>query len=170
MAESKEERDERVSREAVDAFRKLQDDGQKWAEEHREEQDVAHESDEEAAERVNVVRRSMMFGDMPTDPTTGDPQVPVNDQEGATVSVAEADAAEDLNDEDADEGQSLNERARQDSHGLTEEQRADAADSEPASQDDGAPTGKTTAQEKKDEGKKTAKEEVKDEKKSSSKK
>jgi hypothetical protein len=140
MAESQEERNERVSRDAIEAAREFTEDQQKWADENRDDAEVAPESEEEAAERVASVRRAMAFGDMPTDPTTGDPQVPVNDQEGATVSEAEADFAAQSGDEEA-QSQDATEKARQDSHGLDEEQLAVADDSEVATEDDGMPEG-----------------------------
>jgi hypothetical protein len=160
MAESQEERNERVSKRAVEDARKFTEEQQKWADENRADQEVAPESEEEALERVNAVRRSMAFGDMPSDPTTGDPQVVVNDFEGASVSQAEADAAAQAGDEEA-QSQDLLTKQRQDAHGLDEEELAAAADSEPESTEDGTPTGKSEGQAKKDEGEKTETDKVK---------
>lgn len=78
------------------------------------------ESPEEAAERVQRARATGIFGDTPTDPTIGDIVVPSADQEEATQSVAEVDAAAEAGDEEA-EDLSPEEAARQSTYGLDEE-------------------------------------------------
>lgn len=64
---------------------------------------MAHESEEEARERVAQVRATQIFGDTPTDPTIGDTVAVAHDEEAANVAAAEVDAqAEDGNEEAAD--------------------------------------------------------------------
>ncbi len=148
MAESKEERNKRISQATIEEARKYEEEQRAFAEEHRLPFEDGRETDEEAAERVSIVRRSMMFGDMPTDPTTGDPQVPVADQEGATVSQAEADAVAEIKDDEKADSMSMLEQARQDAHGLSDESLAEASDEEPAADEGGMPTGESEGQEK----------------------
>lgn len=60
-----------------------------------------HETEEETAERLRIVRATQIFGDTPTDPTIGDVVVPVPDEEGAGADLAAANAdAEDSDDPD----------------------------------------------------------------------
>jgi hypothetical protein len=61
------------------------------------------ETEEEALERVRIVRSTQIFGDTPTDPTIGDVVVPAHDEEAANVAAAEvADQVEDGDEEAAD--------------------------------------------------------------------
>lgn len=59
------------------------------------------ETEEEALERVRIVRQTQIFGDTPTDPTIGDVAVPAHDEETANVAAAEVDARADDGDEAA---------------------------------------------------------------------
>lgn len=59
------------------------------------------ETEEEALERVRLVRQTQIFGDTPTDPTIGDVVVPAHDEETANVAAAEVDARADDGDEAA---------------------------------------------------------------------
>lgn len=61
------------------------------------------ETEEEALERVRVVRSTQIFGDTPTDPTIGDVQVPAHDEETANVAAAEVAARAEDGDEEAAE-------------------------------------------------------------------
>lgn len=69
-----------------------------------DEKATPQESEEEALERVRVVRATQIFGDTPTDPTIGDVVVPVHDEEGAGADLAAANAdAEDLEGDERDD-------------------------------------------------------------------
>lgn len=69
-----------------------------------DEKATPQESEEEALERVRIVRATQIFGDTPTDPTIGDVVVPTHDEEGAGADLAAANAdAEDVEGEDRDD-------------------------------------------------------------------
>jgi hypothetical protein len=86
---------------------------------------VHAETPEESAERAAQVSRTMIFGDTPTDPTIGDPQVPTSNEEAGTVSVARTDEAADEGDEDAQD-YTVEQAKRQGVEGVDEEDRLDA--------------------------------------------
>lgn len=87
------------------------------------------ESEEDALERVRIVRATQIFGDTPTDPTIGDVVVPTHDEEGATDSLAKVDAAaEDGDDEAAEASPEEAKRQAEPSASDLEEGGADVAD------------------------------------------
>lgn len=92
------------------------------------------ETDEEARERVEVVRATQIFGDTPTDPTIGDVVVPAHDEEAGNVAAAEvANRAEE--DEDGDAADLSQEEAKRQFEALSAEDVDEGAADEPDTAD-----------------------------------
>lgn len=100
--ETREERDQRLAREAFEAREERVKEQEQWAEENRGDSDVA-ETREEAEERIATVRATQIFGDTPTDQTIGDTVVVAHDEEGGNVAQAEVDAAAEAGEGSADD-------------------------------------------------------------------
>lgn len=95
------------------------------------------ETEEEAVERLRVVRATQIFGDTPTDPTIGDVVVPAHDEEAANVAAAEvADQADDGDDAAADLSQEEAKRQLEPLSAEDVQEGADEADADEAAADD----------------------------------
>lgn len=94
------------------------------AEDARESNATEPETEEEYYERIRLARSTGIFGDTPTDPTSGDVQVPSTDENAPAVSQVDA-AAEEGNEEAQEESP---EQAKRQPQGLSEEslEKADA--------------------------------------------
>jgi hypothetical protein len=88
------------------------------------------ESEEEAAERVRIVRATQIFGDTPTDPTIGDIDTPAHDEEAANLAGAEVAARAEDGDEEAAE--LTQEEAKRQNEPLSAEDVQEGADEESA--------------------------------------
>ena len=106
-----------------------------------DEKATPQESEEEALERLRVVRATQIFGDTPTDPTIGDVVVPTHDEEGAGDNLARANAdAEDLEGDERDDLLSDEEVKRQ-----AETPQFDAAAEDLADREDDEDAGQNEA-------------------------
>jgi hypothetical protein len=114
MAKTREEFEKEASEAATKLGQEYRDEQRAAAEDAREDEQFAPETEEEYAERIRLARQSGIFGD--TDTTAGAgaslTDVPSSDNEGATVAVAEADAQAAEGDEEAAEA-STDEARRQ---------------------------------------------------------
>jgi hypothetical protein len=88
------------------------------------------ESEEEAAERVRIVRATQIFGDTPTDPTIGDIDTPAHDEEAANLAGAEVAARAEDGDEEAAE--LTQEEAKRQNEPLSAEDVQEGSDEESA--------------------------------------
>jgi hypothetical protein len=103
MAKTREEVAREASEAATKAGNEHRDAQREAALAAREEEPDAAETEEEYYARIQAAASTGIFGDTPTDPTTGDVQVPTSNEEAAGVAVAEKDVAVEEGDEDAAE-------------------------------------------------------------------
>jgi hypothetical protein len=114
MAKTRAEFEQEASEAATKLGQEYRDAQREDAEGAREDEGFEPETEEEYAERIRLARQTGIFGD--TDTTAGAgaslTDVPSADNEGATVAVAEADAAAEAGDDEAAEA-STDEARRQ---------------------------------------------------------
>lgn len=86
---------------AADALTEQAEEANEAAIDAREDEQNEPETEEEYYARIEAARATGIFGDTPTDPTTGDVAVPVSDEEAGTAAASEVDAAAEEGDEEA---------------------------------------------------------------------
>ena len=131
---------------AAEALQEQAEEANKAAIDARDDKVGEGESDEEYAERIRLAQTTGIFGDTPTDPTTGDVVVPTSDEEQGGVDVAAKDVAADEGDEEAEE--TSDKKAKRQSSAPAQEVQDKATAEDAADKDDSDKSAQEKAAEK----------------------